>query len=162
MAKKTSEQRRNSTKRAPTTAELTKVCFRVDKYTETLWAEPLGRNRYRLDNCPFFAYGVSCGDIVLARATVKSEFPDFVRIVKKSGNRTIRIIFKPAVNKSRKSMAVLEKLVEMGCSYEGANPSYIVVNIPPKVDLAAVCEYVTSTKQRWEHADPTYKELYPD
>jgi Domain of unknown function (DUF4265) len=139
---------------------LTKVLFRLDEDVETMWAKRLGRHRYRLDNCPFFAYGVSCGDVVEARPPTKGEIPEFVRIVKKSGNRTIRIIFKPAIDKSRKSMAVVEKLVAMGCSYEGANPGYIVVNIPAKLDLAGICQYVTSTKHRWEHADPTYDELY--
>jgi hypothetical protein len=133
-----------------------------DGNVETLWASPLGRHRYRLENSPFFAYSVSWLDVVEARSLVKGEFPAFIRVVKKSGNRTVRIIFKPGVDKSRKSMAVCEKLVEMGCSYEGANPSYIVVNIPPKVDLAGICEFLMSTRRRWEHADPTYAQMYPE
>jgi hypothetical protein len=141
---------------------MVKVAFRDSEgLVETLWATPLGRHRYRLENSPFLAYGVSWLDVVEARAPVKGEFLAFVRVVKKSGNRTIRIIFKPGVDKSRKAMAVLEKLVSIGCSYEGANPGYIAVNIPPKVDLSVVCKYVASTRRRWEHADPTYAEMYP-
>src|SRR5262245_42208012 len=132
----------------PKRAAMVKVRFRVkDGNVETLWATPLGRHRYRLENCPFFAYSVSWLDVVEARPPSKGAFPDFIRVVKKSGHKTIRVIFKPPVDKSKKSMAVLKKLVEMGCGYEGANPAYIVVNIPPTVDLSAVCEYVTSTKR---------------
>src|SRR4051794_38179269 len=85
-----------------------------DNNVETLWATPLGRHRYRLENSPFFAYGVSWLDVVEARPPATGEMPAFVRVVEKSGHRTIRIIFDPPVNKSRKSRAVLEKLVEMG------------------------------------------------
>jgi hypothetical protein len=139
---------------------MVKIAFRESDNVETLWATPIGRHRYRLENSPFFAYGVSWLDVVEARSPSKGEIPTFIRVAKKSGHRTIRIIFKPGVNKSRKAMAILENLVEMGCSYEGANPAYIVVDIPPKIDLSAVCEYVTSTGRTWEHADPRYEELH--
>ena len=129
---------------------------------ETLWATPLGMSRYRLENSPFFAYSVSWRDVIEAEPIANGEIPAFVRVVEKSGNRTIRIIFNPPVNDSQESQAVLDKLVEMGCSYEGANPAFIAVNMPPSVNLAAVCEYVTSTGREWEHGDPSYDELYPE
>jgi hypothetical protein len=145
----------------PRSRQLVKVALQDDDgNVETLWATPLGRHRYRLENCPFLAYGVSWLDIVEARPPSKGEFPAFVRVVKKSGNRTIRIIFKPGIDKSRKAKAVVERLVDMGCSYEGAHPGFIAVNIPAKVDLVAVGAYVTSKRRRWEHADPTYAEIY--
>jgi uncharacterized protein DUF4265 len=50
---------------------MAKVLFRVPNEdetaeVETLWAFDLGEGRYRLDNSPYFAYGVSVGDVVLA------------------------------------------------------------------------------------------------
>jgi hypothetical protein len=129
---------------------------------ETLWATPLGRHRYRLENSPFFAYGVSWLDVVEARPPSEGEFPAFVRVLEKSGHRTVRVILRPPADRSRKAAALLQRLVEMGCSYEGANPSFIAVNVPPQVDLARVCDYLTGTGQEWEHADPRYAELYPD
>jgi hypothetical protein len=129
---------------------------------ETLWATSLGMSRYRLENSPFFAYSVSWLDVIEAEPIAKGEIPAFVRVVEKSGNRTIRIIFKPPVNESQESQLVLDKLVEMGCSYEGANSAFIAINIPPSVNLAAVCDYVTSTGREWEHGDPSYDELYPE
>ena len=133
-----------------------------DGNVETLWATPLGKHHYRLENSPFFGYGVSWLDVIEARPPAECEMPAFRRVVQKSGHRTVRVIFEPPVDKSRKSKAVLDKLVEMGCSYEGANPGYIAVNIPPKIDLAAVCAYLTTTGRQWEHGDPTYAELHPD
>lgn len=147
----------------PRQAGMVKVELR-DHYdnVETLWATPVGPSRYRLENSPFFAYGVSWLDVIEAEPKAKGEIPTFVRVAEKSGHRTIRIIFKPPVNESQESQAVLDKLVEMGCSYEGANPAFIAVNIPPAATLAAVCEYVTSTGREWEHGDPSYDELYPE
>jgi hypothetical protein len=129
---------------------------------ETLWATPLGNNRYRLENSPFFAYSVSWLDVIEARQPSTGGFPVLKRVLEKSGHRTIRIIFKPPVDKSRKSKSVLKKLEEMGCSYEGANPAFIAVNIPAEVDLSTICDYLTSTDLEWEHADPSYEELYPE
>jgi Domain of unknown function (DUF4265) len=146
-----------------TDAAMVKVALR-DPHgnVETLWATPLGRHQYRLENCPFLAYGVSWLDVIEARPPADGEMPAFRHVVRKSGQRTVRVIFEPPVNKSRQSKAVLERLVAMGCSYEGANPGYIAVNIPPGVDLAAVCAYLTSTGRKWEHVDPTYADLHPD
>jgi Domain of unknown function (DUF4265) len=142
---------------------MVKVEFR-DRHnnSETLWATPLGRHRYRLENCPFFAYGVSWRDVVEARPPAKRELPLFVRVTKKSGHRTVRVILKPPADKSRKSAGVLKKLVQMGCSFEGADHAYIAIDIPPKVKLTSVAEYLIASGQEWEHADPTYADLHPD
>lgn len=50
----------------------------------------------------------------------------------------------------------------MGCSYEGANPSYICVDIPPEIDFKSVSSYLINENLNFEYADPTYEELFPD
>ena len=52
--------------------DMTKVAFRItdeegETDVETLWATPLGNHLYRLENSPWFAYGVSFLDVVRAR-----------------------------------------------------------------------------------------------
>ena len=59
-------------------------------------------------------------------------------------------------------MALLEGLVDMGCEYEGATSRYFAVTIPPRVELAAVRDYLVENALTWEHADPSYSELYPN
>jgi len=78
-----------------------KVLFRVPEengsaQVETLWATALGYDEYKLDNSPFYAYSVSWEDIVYAPFNESEGFPTFERVVKKSGHRTIRIIFNPS------------------------------------------------------------------
>ncbi len=103
-----------------------KVLFKIESDdgaidTETLWAIDLGRDRYQLDNSPFFAYSVSWLDVVYAPYDEAEQFPTFESVLEKSGNRTIRIAFDPPVEDGNKSDRVLRGIVELGCSYEGAN-----------------------------------------
>ena len=144
-----------------------KVLFRVPDddggaTVETLWAVPLGNDLYKLDNSPFYAYGVSWQDTVLAPLDTQEQFPTFQSIVKKSGSRTIRVLFDLPVSRGNPSDQVLQGLIALGCSYEGANPKYISVNIPPVVELQDVRSYLIEHDAQWEHADPTYESLFPD
>lgn len=144
-----------------------KVLFRVPDddggaNVETLWAVPLGEGRYQLANSPFYAYDVSWEDIVFAPFNDEEGLPTFASVVRRSGNRTVRVIFDPRVSSGTASDVVIQGLVAQGCSYEGANPRYISVNIPAQVDLQAVCAYLTHHKVQWEHADPSYDAIYPD
>ena len=144
-----------------------KVLFRVPgegdrAHVETLWAFDLGGDRYRLDNSPFYAYGVSLGDTVLAPHDRDEGFPTFKGVVSKSGNRTVRVAFDSPVQAGSSSDHVLQDLVRLGCDYEGANRRYIVVNVPAAVDLSAVVKCLVDCNAEWEHADPTYEELHPD
>jgi hypothetical protein len=144
-----------------------KVLFRVPEEdgsanVETLWAFDLGEDRYRLDNSPFYAYSVSVGDIVYAPIDPDEGRPTFSRVLEKSGNRTVRVILDPPVADDNSSDGTVMELLAQGCSYEGANTTYLCIVIPQEADFAAVCSHLTSREVQWEHADPRYGELYPD
>ena len=144
-----------------------KVLFRVveddgSANVETLWAFDLGEDRYRLDNSPFYAYSVSVGDVVYAPINPDEGRATFSRVLEKAGNRTVRVIFDPPVANGNSSDAVLIELLALGCSYEGANTTYLSIVVPQKADFTAVCSHLTLREVQWEHADPSYEELYPD
>lgn len=144
-----------------------KVLFRVvgedgAAKVETLWAFDLGADRYKLDNSPFYAYGVSWGDTVFAPRGEHEGRPTFHSVLSKSGNRTVRVIFDPPVERGNESDDVLQGLIRLGCDYEGANPRYIVVNVPPSVDLSGVVQYLVEREANWEHADPTCEQYHAD
>lgn len=149
------------------TTQHTKVLFRVPNddgtyEVETLWATHLGNDNYKLDNSPFYAYGVSWEDVVFAPFNQEEQFPTFQKVVEKSGNRTIRVLFDPPVEDGNKSDEILKGLVGLGCDFEGANRKYISVNIPPNVNLETVHNYLIERNATWEHADPTYDLLFPE
>ena len=129
---------------------------------ETLWAYHLGAGRYRLDNSPFYAYSVSSGNVVLAPIDPGDARPTFAAVLEKSGNRTVRILLDEPLEAGNASDAVLSGLVALGCSFEGASPRYVAINVPPGVELAAVRDYLVERALAWEHADPSYSELYPE
>jgi hypothetical protein len=144
----------------------TKVLFRVPSEdgsyeVETLWATHVGGDDYKLDNSPFFAYGVSWEDVVHAPVDPEEGRPIFQHVVSKSGNRTIRVVFDPPVEVGNESDRVLKELVALGCSYEGANSAYISINIPSGVALKKVLRYLIEQDVEWEHGDPTYESLFP-
>lgn len=143
-----------------------KVLFRVPNEdggadVETLWAYELGSDRYKIDNLPYYAYGVSCDDVVLAPFDEDEQFPTFQKIISKSGNRTIRIVFDMPMESGNESGDLVARLVATGCDFEGANKKYIVINIPPSVDLNEVAEKLNDADVSWEYADPTYEQLFP-
>jgi hypothetical protein len=61
-----------------------------DGEIETLWAVDLGSDHYRLDNTPWYAYGISWQDVVEAQPDEQGQL-HFVKLVSKKGNRTVRI-----------------------------------------------------------------------
>ena len=143
--------------------KLTKIEIRTEAdgevRVETPWVSHVGPNRYRLDNLPFYAYRLSWDDIVEAEVQ-ESGFPLFVRVVEKSGNRTVRVIVEPPADESEENKAAIEHLITMGCSLEWAHPGYVVVNVPADTDLAAVANRLTATRLNWEYSDPTWEDLF--
>ncbi len=129
---------------------------------ETLWARSLGRDRYRLENSPFLVYGLSYHDLIEARPRGPGELPALVRVIEKSGHRTIRVLLEPPASESEAGQRVLRELVDMGCAVEGLDSRCIAINVPPGIELERVEDYLDETKYMWEHADPPHDELYLD
>ena len=85
-----------------------KVLFRIEyedgsAKVETLWAHDLGNDKYRLADSPFYAYSVSWEDMVLAPFDDFEGRATFKRVLEKSGNRTVRIIFPLGVEAGNES-----------------------------------------------------------
>ena len=148
---------------------LAKIVLEVDYddgelRVETPWAEDLGDNKYRLRNCPFYAYGVSLGDVVVAEPKYEDDDRPYMKdVVEKSGNKTVRIILAESIKESDSSRAILDAVSEMNCGYEGFDGTkFFVVNIMPQADFWSVCQFLTDNGVDWEHADPPYEALYPE
>lgn len=142
-----------------------KVAFEIQNddgsmEVETLWAEPLGEQVYRIDNSPFYVYSVLWRDEVLAPPSAEG-LPTFQRVVSKSGNRTVRVRLDPPYEEGNESAKEMQDLVAIGCSFEGSRNRLMSVNIPPELSLNAVRDHLISHGLEWEHADPTYEKLFP-
>ncbi len=123
---------------------------------ETLWAEPVGKNMYRLANIPFEVYGYAEGDIV--KCAMRDGWAEPVALAKDSGNGTLRLLF--GVGRASEGKAVLEQLAAFGCGYERASDCLVAVTVPPslKVPFAHLCDYLNGLDDDllpgWEVAKP--------
>lgn len=92
---------------------------------EGLWAIPIGANRFKIDNIPFYARDVSCGDVV--EACLDNGEHIFKRVVEPSANSTIRVVIYDLADES----AIRSELIKLGCSVEGSGtPGLIALNVP--------------------------------
>jgi hypothetical protein len=60
---------------------------------EALWAKALGDDLYELRNNPFYAYGLNFLDVVHAIPRAQDQKPSVLKIVRRSGHRTIWVTF---------------------------------------------------------------------
>ena len=82
-----------------------------------------------------------------------------MRAARKSGHRTVRAIVARAADAER---LVARPMKALGCSVEGATSTLLAIDVPPEADLGAVARTLTDAGLTWEHADPTYEDLYGD
>src|SRR5512146_964868 len=124
-----------------------------------LWAEPLGSGRFRIESCPFFAYGVSREDVVRAIEAAGEDAPRLEDVVEKCGHRTLRLALDARVEIADGSVqGLLERLLELGCTHEALRPKLVAIDVPPETDVAVVAALlqalVDDRTLLWEWADP--------
>jgi hypothetical protein len=146
----------------------TKVLFEVPQedgsvIPESLWAIPLGSDRYQVVNIPFFARSVSWQDTVFAPLNPDgSGRPTYQRVVEKSGNRTLRVSFDgDPIKPDSHSATVLQALLSMGCTSEGGFGGFVSISVPPACNLDAICEFLAESKVGCECLDPSRNPLSP-
>jgi hypothetical protein len=96
-----------------------------DVEVEGMWAVPLGGDRYKVDNIPFHATGVSDQDVVSAGAL---EEPGiwFREVLEPSEFSTVRI----AVTDSADKEAARKHFKTLGADSEGFRSSMFALSIP--------------------------------
>jgi hypothetical protein len=119
---------------------LVKVTFLLEKTdwhdhgTETMWAEPRSSERFSLRNVPFYAYGVSYGDVVGA---VADEGSLTVReVVGRGGHSTYRL-FVTNTEELQRFEEFWQPLERLGCTVERATERLFAVDVPPNADINA-------------------------
>jgi hypothetical protein len=102
--------------------------------TERLWATPLKDGTYRLENTPFFVFGVSFEDIICAEN--RSDNLEFVKVAARGGHSTYRIL--PAKNWAQLFVLKWQELASLGCTYEEGSASLLAADVPPTADINVV------------------------
>lgn len=125
----------------PAEGDLTKVTFTLEKAdwhdhaSETMWAEPIDGQRFRIRNVPFYAYGVSYDDTVVASETDEGRIVEDVS--ERGGHSTYRI-FVTNTEMLRSFPEYWSPLERLGCTLERATARLLAVDVPPQADIYAV------------------------
>jgi len=98
--------------------------------TESLWAKPVGDDLFEVASVPFLEYNLNLGDTV--SCNVEAHPPRVLRVVRRSGQETLRLIFlesatdkdiRSAVQHLRSVGAVIEPMAA-GRAFSTSLPSW--------------------------------------
>lgn len=106
---------------------------------ESFWATPLGDDLFRLENVPFYAYGINFLDIVKATSESNESIPEIREIVKLSGHSTFRVFFEKNIDR-QKQEEILNSMKKLTISYERASEIYFSLDMQPSGNYQAVFE----------------------
>jgi hypothetical protein len=111
--------------------------------TERLWAVELSNHNFRIDNIPFYVFGISCGDEVSVD-DVDGEWI-FRKLVKATGNSTFRLF----LTDPQRNMAVRGELSALGCQSEfNQLVGILAVEVPEATPIQPFLDYVMSAERR--------------
>ena len=113
---------------------------------ESLWAEKLGNDLFRVRNIPFYAYGINFYDIVFAKSETEELKPSIIRIHEYSGHKTLRVIFTDS-SSNEERVNKLKELHKFKGYHESANGTLFAIDVEPDGDYGAVCDILYS----WEN-----------
>lgn len=125
-----------------------------DFVAETLWARPAERaNHFRLYSSPFYAYGLAYDDLVEVRRHWWAGTHVLKEVVERGGHSNLRVYFLERATLAERA-SMLEALVALGCTYEGAGPVPLyAIDVPNDEPLReAVLDVMTAAKEDglWE------------
>jgi hypothetical protein len=117
--------------------EQVKILFTIDDDPdlkvkgESIWADVLENETYRVDNIPIFVYGVGYADVVAASMDQEREFLTFDRVVSRAPNITYRITRDPSVlpsdSRLREALLVVKPFATV---VEHAMDGFYLYNVP--------------------------------
>lgn len=115
--------------------------------SETVWAETLPTGHFRLRNVPFYARGLSFGDVVATRETEESPCT-FDRVIERSGHSTYRIRLSEAVSLEDLTFdRYWQPLEAEGCTYERGTERLIAVDVPDHAHIHRVYELLAKGEE---------------
>ena len=128
-------------------ARLVKVLVRIPNHwflpAESMWARRVRPGEYELRNVPFFAYDLNFGDVVRACAPDRESLPEVTKVVRRSGNRTFRVIFPKGAPRKR----IFAALKPMSVTFELFDERYAALNVADPKRYDEVEQYLRARKR---------------
>ena len=104
-----------------------------------MWATALGRDLYQLMNIPFNLYGLNYRDVVRATPHRAHPDPEIRFVVRRSGYRTLRIVFAAKVP-TDVQLESLGTLKVLGVGFEGMSDGFYALDLTPGGNATRVRE----------------------
>ena len=113
---------------------------------ETLWAEPLGEDRYRVQNVPFYAYDLSFDDTVIARPIGGQTI--IQQVIERAGHSTYRIFLSRGITTADDAFATYWTPLEaIGVTYEQANDRLLSIDVPAETNIFRAYELLQAAEK---------------
>jgi hypothetical protein len=132
------------------------------KDVENLFVRKVGGAKCEVLSIPFWAYNISYGDTVECHPDEDGEGLFIEKVLEKSGNRTVRIMFKgPNHAKHPAADDLKDYFKKHQLHFEYKSPLLFAVNVPSEaeyLELVKTLERVPpSAEMIWEDGDPQPK-----
>ena len=108
--------------------------------TETVWAEKVSDHRYRVRNIPFYMYGVSLDDVVLASPVQETLL--YSGVILPGGHSTYRLFLTAPMENVEVFLDYWGPLERVGCTYERATRRLLAVDVPPGANIYEVYSFL--------------------
>ena len=112
---------------------------------EIVWAKPLGDNLYKVENVPENIEELNLHDVVKCKEE-SNQLPVIVEVVRRSGNRTLRVEFKEETS-AENAVDVIMKLREKQVLYEKASARRYMFNIEPSTNYENIRDFLKSKEE---------------
>ncbi len=109
---------------------------------ESLWAAEVGPNLYELRNSPWHVRTVNWLDVVEAVPEAENQWPEFIKVHKRSGHRTVHIYILDH-GRSRTN-EILQRCNDLGSTYEGMDDRMYALDFSPELDIDPAIKYFES------------------
>lgn len=117
--------------------------------SESLFAKKISKELYEIRNVPLYLYGLNWGDQV----KVAYENSQLIgkEVIKYGGHSTYRIFFHVDPDEQN-GIQLLNRLNQIGCTYERANNSLFGIDVPPDSNIHIVYAFLKEGEQLnyWE------------
>jgi hypothetical protein len=115
-----------------------------DDTPETIWAKNLGENLYQLENIPY-AEELNLHDVVRCQEKV-DDIPSVIEVVRRSGNRTLRVEFRKEIA-AEVAVDIILALKEKEIFYEKAGVGLYMFNVEPNKDYETARDFLRSKEK---------------
>ncbi|MBI6563547.1 DUF4265 domain-containing protein [Pseudomonas synxantha] len=106
---------------------------------ESIWGIQITTNTFVIDNTPYYIYGLSKGDTVLA--TMKNNELFGSKIVSKGGHSTLRAF----VEQSDIRQNIRDEIIKLGADCNSVTGgSLLAIDIPPVADFDRIDKFLSS------------------